>query len=426
MVLSKKIIGVIISVAIASFIILFVIQFFLIKKAISANRQDFSGKMTIVRKGLYTAFPPRMSDHDLIGGDTATQNLFQKGEPTLLIEKILRSKMDSLLKANNIFLTYSLSGRVARKCYLHGTPLDIGKNPAIDEADYSICICSNSRPHSLDMGLSFFNLQQHLITTSSGIIILCGLVLLLLVAIFAYAFYVINKQKALAELKNDFINNLTHEFKTPIFSIGLTSGLLLKTEDIAKSDKLKNYVDLINAENSRLRVQVDKILQMTAIDSGNVMLEKKMVDIHKIIEKNLAGFNPIVGESGGTILFQPGAVRHTIFGDEVHLFNTISNLLDNAFKYSGEQKEIIVSTHNIDHEIVIEVKDNGIGIDKDSLRMIFDKFYRIKQGDLHDVKGFGLGLSYVKKIIDMHDGKIEVKSKPGVGTIFSIFLPVQE
>ncbi len=426
MVLSKKIIAVIICVAAASFIILFLIQFSLIKKAIAANRQDFSGKMMTVRKGLYTCFPPHMSDHDLIGADTATQNIFQKNPSTLAIDQTIRKKVDSLLKANKIFLNYSLSGRVARKCYLHGTPVDFGKNPAIDEADYTICLCSNNRPHSLDMGLSFSNLQQHFISTSSGIIILCGLVLLLLVAIFAYAFYVIHKQKSLAELKNDFINNLTHEFKTPIFSIGLTSGLLLKSEDIAKSDKLKNYVDLINAENSRLRVQVDKILQMTAIDSGNVMLEKKMVDIHKIIEKNIAGFSPIVSESGGIISFEPRANRHAIYGDEVHLFNTISNLLDNAFKYSGEQKEIIVSTHNVDHGIVIMVKDNGIGIDKDSLRMIFDKFYRVRQGDLHDVKGFGLGLSYVKKIIDMHDGKVEVKSKPGSGTEFSIYLPVQQ
>ena len=114
-----------------------------------------------------------------------------------------------------------------------------------------------------------------------------------------------------------------------------------------------------------------------------------------------------------------------VYGDEVHLFNTISSLLDNAFKYSGEHKKILITTRNENRDIVIDVKDNGIGIDKDSLRMIFDKFYRIKQGDLHDVKGFGLGLSYVKKIIDMHQGHIKVESRPGMGTTFSIYLSVQ-
>jgi signal transduction histidine kinase len=425
MVLSKKIIAGIISIAVASFVILFVIQFFLIKNTIAVNRQEFSTKMVDVRKDIHECFPPGINEWEALAPDSLPQNLFLKNMPLAALENFIRGKVDSVLKANKIFLSYSLSARVGRKCYLHGTPVDLGKNPAIDESDYTICVCSNSRPHSLDMGFSFINLQQHLITNSSGIIILCALVLLLLVGIFAYAMYIIQKQKSLAELKNDFINNLTHEFKTPIFSIGLTSGLLMKSEDIAKSDKLKSYVGLINAENSRLRVQVDKILQMTAIDSGNVMLEKKMLDIHRIIEKNIASFSPIIDESGGKISFNPNAERHTVLGDEVHLFNVISNLIDNAFKYSGEQKAIVISTRNKEHNIIIDVKDNGIGMDKESLHMIFDKFYRVKQGNLHDVKGFGLGLSYVRKIIDMHDGIIEVQSKPGMGTTFSIYLAVQ-
>lgn len=425
MFLSKKITAIVIAIAAASFVILFLIQFILIKKAIAINRQEFSGKMAEVRRDIYIRFPGERSDWENLVSDTLPENLFQTKNIVSPLEKYIGETVDSILKANKIFLSYELSARVAKKCYLHGKPIDIGKNPAIDEADYSICVCSNSRPHSLDMGFSFINLQQHLVTNSSGIIILCALVLLLLIGIFSYSFYVIHKQKSIAELKNDFINNLTHEFKTPIFSIGLTSGLLMKSEDIAKSDKLKSYVGLINAENSRLRVQVDKILQMTAIDSGNVILEKKLLDIHRIIEKNVAGFSPIIEESGGTISFHPGAERFMVYGDEVHLFNTISNLLDNSYKYSGDQKKIIVSTRNVNHNIIIEVKDNGIGIDKESLRMIFDKFYRVPQGDLHDVKGFGLGLSYVKRIVEMHHGHIEVQSEPGVGTTFSIYLSVQ-
>ncbi len=424
MFLSKKIIALIVAIAIASFIILFVIQFFLIKKAVAVDTQEFAAKMVGVKKDMHACFPPGRNEWETCLPATLPQNLFLSGARLTPLEKYLSAKVDSVLKSNHIFLPYSLSARVGTRCYIHGAPVDSGRNPGIDQADYSICACSNSRPHSLDIGLNFINLQQYLVTNLSGIIVLGALALLILVSIFAYAFYVIHKQKSLAELKNDFFNNLTHEFKTPIFSIGLTSRLLMESEDIAKSDKLKSYAGLINAENNRLRVQVDKILQMTAIDSGNVIIEKKLLDIHKIIEKNIESFMPLVEEKGGTILFRPLAAKHTVYGDEVHLFNAISNLLDNAFKYSGEQKEITITTKNVNDRIVIEIKDNGVGMDSESIRMIFDKFYRVKQGNLHDVKGFGLGLSYVKKIIDMHEGAIDVQSKPGVGTVFSIFLPV--
>jgi len=182
-------------------------------------------------------------------------------------------------------------------------------------------------------------------------------------------------------------------------------------------------MELITTEKNRLQLQVDKMLQLTAIESGSLLMERSFVDMHKVIEKNIAGFCSAIEEKRGNISYHPGAGKHYVSGDPVHLFNTISSLLDNACKYSDKEPEIVISTSNTSKDLVISIKDNGIGISDTALQMIFDKFYREKQGNVHDVKGFGLGLSYVKKILEMHDGSIKVKSKKGEGTVFIIHLP---
>jgi len=181
-------------------------------------------------------------------------------------------------------------------------------------------------------------------------------------------------------------------------------------------------MEVITTEKNRLQLQVDKMLQLTAIESGSLLMEKRTVDMHKVIEKNIAGFRGAIEEKEG-VMFHPEAKEHYVNGDEVHLFNTISSLLDNAYKYSDKKPEIKISTFNTSKDLVISVQDDGIGISDSSLQMIFDKFYREKHGNRHDVKGFGLGLSYVKKIVEMHEGSIKVKSRRGEGTIFFINLP---
>ena len=262
-----------------------------------------------------------------------------------------------------------------------------------------------------------------LVEDSSGLVVPSVILILLLTGLFAYIIYVINRQKSLAELKNDFINNLTHEFNTPLFSIGLTSNLLLRSDAIGQSGKLKGYVDVITTEKNRLLAQVDKILRLTAIESGSLILEKEVVNIHQLIEQNIASFATTMEEKGGQITFKAGAVNPFVQGDRVHLFNAFSNLLDNASKYSDKNPEIVVTSSTTGDELIINIADNGIGMDKREINMIFDKFYRVKHGDRHDVKGFGLGLSYVKKILELHHGSIEVKSRPGEGSVFIIHLP---
>jgi two-component system phosphate regulon sensor histidine kinase PhoR len=245
----------------------------------------------------------------------------------------------------------------------------------------------------------------------------------LLIALFVYAIFIINRQKRLAELKNDFINNLTHEFNTPLFSIGITSNLLLISDTIHQSDKLKNYVELIAKEKNRIQLQVDKILRLTAIESGGVIIENELIDVHDIIRDSVQSFETVIRERDGTIKFNAGAARHFVKGDKVHIMNVLNNLLENASKYTDKAPGIIVDTNNSDDELLISIADNGIGITKADIERVFNKYYRVKDGDRHDVKGFGIGLSYVSRIIKLHKGSVEVKSKLGKGSVFIIRLP---
>jgi two-component system phosphate regulon sensor histidine kinase PhoR len=331
--------------------------------------------------------------------------------------------LDSVFKSYGIYMPCKVAGRVDETCYIHNFLPTTTHNYKLDSSAYQICSCNNAHTFNLDIGINFPEMNKYLLKDNSWLIIPSFLLILVLIALFIFIIIIINKQKGLAELKNDFINNLTHEFNTPLFSIGLTSKLLQNAQEINGSQRLTKYVELITTEKNRLQMQVDKMLQLTAIESGSLLMEKNVVDIHKVIEKNIAGFCAAIEEKEGKLYHSLKAKNHYITGDEVHLFNTISSLLDNAYKYSLQKPEIVISTFNEANNIVVSIKDNGIGISEVALKMIFDKFYREEKGDRHDVKGFGIGLSYVKKIVDMHEGSIKVKSRKGEGTVFIINLP---
>jgi two-component system phosphate regulon sensor histidine kinase PhoR len=423
MFLSKKWIIIIISLTGIAFMILLIIQFGWIRTSIEVNRRHFVDRMMIVSNKICEGF---LRDKELqktwLSSPHETQDLFKGNNSTRVFEGVVRHKLDSVLQAEQMPLSAQIAGRTGSSCYLMNfVPVEL-HNSGIDHSLYKLCLCNHKYTGSLDIG---FNLVSNklLVEDSSGLIVPSVILILLLIALFAYIIFVINRQKSLAELKNDFINNLTHEFNTPLFSIGLTSNLLSRSEAIGQSDKLKGYVELIATEKNRLQAQVDKILRLTAIESGSLILEKESVDIHQLVEQAIASFAAIIEEKGGTISFKAGAANHFLRGDKVHLLNAFSNLLDNACKYSDKIPEIVIASSNAGNELIISITDKGIGMNKTEINMIFDKFYRVKHGDRHDVKGFGLGLSYVKKIVELHDGSIEVKSKPGEGSVFIIHLP---
>lgn len=241
------------------------------------------------------------------------------------------------------------------------------------------------------------------------------------------------KEKKIAEHTTDFLNNMTHEFKTPLTNIALAGKMIVKDANIRQEDKIKHYSGIILAENEKLRLQVEQVLSMTALERGEIPLQKTELDVHQLIHDALKCISIQIENKQGTIELNLHADRFVIMGDKTHLTNALCNLIDNAVKYSPEKPELSVQTSNREQELIIVIADKGIGIEREYQQKVFDKFFRVPTGDLHDVKGFGLGLAYVKKIIELHGGTIVLKSEkgkaslPGVitnaGTTFTIRLP---
>ncbi len=250
------------------------------------------------------------------------------------------------------------------------------------------------------------------------------LLVLLIIFLFAFAIFAILRQKKVSEIKNDFINNMTHEFKTPISTVSLACEALQDNEIKKNKNFINNYVRIIQDENNRLRRQVDKVLQMATLDKKEFKLKFDKLDVHQVIDKAINHINLQVERKGGKIAKKLIADNHEIITDEVHLTNIIYNLLDNANKYSKINPEINIETEDHHQGILIRIKDNGIGMSEEVLNKIFEKFYRVPTGNLHDVKGFGLGLAYVKTMLMALGGQIKVKSTTGIGTIFEIILPI--
>ena len=248
---------------------------------------------------------------------------------------------------------------------------------------------------------------------------------LILLITFIFTIVVIFRQKRYTEMKNDFINNMTHELKTPIASISLAAQML-NDSSVTKSERMLAHLSgVINDEQKRLRFLVEKVLQMSMFDDKNAVFKKKALDLNEMVENMANSFTLRVEHTGGKIYTEIEAVDSAIYVDEVHFQNALFNLMDNAVKYGKPEKplNIYLRTWNDDTHLCFSVRDTGIGIKKENLKKVFEKFYRVHTGNVHDVKGFGLGLAYVKKIIDLHSGTIKVESEVGKGTTFTIKLP---
>ena len=280
---------------------------------------------------------------------------------------------------------------------------------------------NGSKPNYLNI---YFPDRKQYLLKQTGLTIIPTIILTgLLIAIFAYAIMIIFRQKKLSMIKNDFINNMTHELKTPISTISLASQMLQDGTIANTPSTIEHVSKVINQESKRLSFQVEKVLQMAVFNEGRLKLKMKEFDINKMIETVTGNFELRVRTKNGKLITEIGAENGMVKGDEVHITNVIFNLLDNAMKYSKEDPEIKVTTESRKDKIMISVEDNGIGIAKEHHTQIFDRFYRVPTGNVHDVKGFGLGLSYVKKIIDLHNGTIKVESAVNKGTKFKIYFP---
>ena len=261
------------------------------------------------------------------------------------------------------------------------------------------------------------------ILQSMNIWIISSFVLLTALVFFAYAIFIILKQKRFSEIQKDFINNMTHEFKTPVSTIGISAGVLSKPDIASNPERLKNYAGIILDQNKRLEHQIEKVLQLARLEKNKFELNIEEISLKDIIKEVAQNFSVVLTERNGELKFDIAEQNIRVHADKLHITNVIYNLIDNAIKYSPKDPQLFLVLRKRDNLIEFIVSDKGIGIEKQYHKKIFTKFYRVPTGDVHNVKGFGIGLNYVKNIVDYHKWKISFESHPGSGSSFIIKIP---
>lgn len=351
-------------------------------------------------------------------------NVYKDYKPkvdSMILDSILREELiEEGVTANYV---YSISNKMANS-KSRGNYKEAQKDCDSAGCSFKINLSPNNvfvTPQYLSV--QFPNQQNYLLQTMWAMLVVSGIVILILIFAFYYTIGTISRQKKLSVIKNDFISNMTHEFKTPISTISLAAEML-NDDTVAKTpEKQHRFVKMIRDENKRLSILVESILQTSILDKGEFKLKRSENDVHEIINQAIQNTQLLIDQRHGTINKQLDATEHIINADKLHLTNIIFNLIDNAVKYTKDEPHIVVSTKNAAKGIEVSVKDNGIGISKENQRKIFDKFYRVPTGNIHNVKGFGLGLSYVQAVVLKHNGTIHVDSELGKGSTFKIVMP---
>jgi len=300
----------------------------------------------------------------------------------------------------------------------------------VDQAKENSPIAVNLFPRDIFRGISpyelvvyFPDMATYLYKTQGWLLSLSTIFTIFILITFFLTIRMILNQKKVSQIKTDFINNMTHEFKTPIATISLATDSILSPAILKNESRIKSFLKIIKEENSRMNTHVERVLQMALIEKKDFSVVKTPKDVHELIIQAIESMQLLLNETGGTIKHDLNAELSIFKVDEVHFGNLFVNLLENALKYSENVPEVYISTQNLNNGILIKIKDKGIGMTKEQQNKIFDKFYRAAGGNVHNIKGFGLGLSYVKAVVDAHRGIISVKSKLNQETEFSIHLP---
>ncbi len=308
----------------------------------------------------------------------------------------------------------------------------LAKNEHSNEHHNSKAMMSNTFYKSMDELSNISGLQlklvipdkQQFILAEMGPLFLTSIILIVIVIVmFWRTIIALLKEKEIAEHTTEFLNNMTHEFKTPLTNIALAGKMILKDHKVAENPKTIQYSEIILEENEKLRAQVENVLNMSALERGEMNLRKEIIDVHQLIQEIVKCMNVQIEELQGNLKLELFAEYVNVNADKTHLSNAICTVLDNAIKYNKGNLSIQIQTFNKENNIYISISDNGIGIEKEHQKSIFNKYYRVPTGNVHNVKGFGLGLAYVKKIVEMHKGILSVQSELGKGTTLQLSLP---
>jgi signal transduction histidine kinase len=282
----------------------------------------------------------------------------------------------------------------------------------------------NNGSSEYELYVNFPEKNQYILASMVNILALAAVFILIIILAFASALYQLLKQKQISEIKTDFINNMTHEFKTPIATINLALDAIKNPKIIDDKEKVLKYAEMIRHENKRMHGQVENVLNISKLEKNQLDLSKEVSDIHEIIQDAVTHVDLIVKDKGGYVNLHLEALQTEAMLSKFHFTNVIVNMLDNAIKYTSDSPKIDIYTENAGKYLVLKVKDQGIGMGKNVQKHIFDKFYREQRGNIHDVKGHGLGLSYVKKIVEHHQGSVYVESEKGKGSTFIVKIPL--
>ena len=345
-----------------------------------------------------------------------------------------KRKIDSLfnyyMKMYNIQINYSFSIKPFVPTFKND--INLPNNLKMNQSGcYQTCVTESSSENGqgtiskngIDLQLVFPDKDEFIIA-EMGIPFISSVLLIVIVLITFWRTSIsLMKEKQISEHTTDFLNNMTHEFKTPLTNISLAGKMMIKDSNIHQEDKIRHYSGIILEENEKLRLQVEQVLSMTALERGEIPLRKTELDIHQLIHDCLKCMSVQIEHRQCLVNSNLEAKNAMISGDKTHLMNALCNLIDNALKYSSTEPEIMIQTFNKDGALVLTISDNGIGIEQEYRGKVFEKFFRVPTGNVHDVKGFGLGLTYIKSIIEMHGGSIELQSEIGKGTAFIIRLP---
>jgi len=380
-------------------------------------------------------------------------DLQHKTIPDLKIEKSVKldvlKKLQYEISYNDIALTYPIQRRISvdklnellskeLKEYGVETPFEFGiysngfatkvrsEQFKFDKDNtYSVPIFTDNEGVSkYQLMLSFPEKKKFLFSNLIGITLLSLVFTLIIIIAYTSALNQLIKQRQISEIKTDFINNMTHEFKTPIATINLALDAIKNPKVIDDSEKVKRYLQMIRDENKRMHAQVENVLRISKLEKKELEINKEALDINEIINDAIEHVSLIVENREGVIETHFDAKRTNVLLNDVHFTNVFVNILDNAIKYSPDKPKISIHTENIKDFIIIKIKDQGAGMSKVAQKRIFEKFYREHTGDIHNVKGHGLGLAYVKRIVEEHNGEIFVDSEKGKGSTFSIKIPL--
>ncbi len=449
------------------------IQFFWIKRAVDLDEKNFNDKVTLalsnVKKRLNLDaetlaekkyYEKRLLEpvsildeiirEDLTKGASELSQRIKELEykssiydPYQLLENIDIKKLDKYLKteleSKEIDLRYEYgvysnrdnayfieNGNYAATIGDTTKSSNVAAMNPLYKAEYKISLFADEMNDPGHLNLYFPGKSRFLWSNVIGILLSSVVFTGLILVCFSYTVWVIFHQKKVSEMKTDFINNMTHEFKTPIATISLASDSILNPSILENKERVSRFINIIKQENKRMLGQVEKVLQMAQIEKQNVELKLNDVDLHELIQDAVVNAELKVQAKGGRITTNLEASKYIITGDVTHISSIINNLLDNAEKYTPKNPDIIISTKDGRGGVEFSISDNGIGMAKDTLKLIFERFYRVHTGNLHNVKGFGLGLSYVKAMVDAHHGKVSVKSELGKGSTFTVFLPEKQ